>query len=224
VVASSEFPGAFQSYEKQSHPRSTSNSWWDECEGFETLLFLESIPTQSGGIRIFVVVNNTNLDGNNPFGHVRKVVKIVTHPKWNQTTLRNDLLLLLLDQPVYDIDPVPYTRYTPVVSGLDSFMILGLGLLEYEGNYPEILQAAEVDITSFEKCNDTYSGNKELEFLSGLSDLTQFCASSPGHDACQGDSGGPLVMISSLASDIQLGIVSFGYGCANKDYPGRYAE
>jgi trypsin len=168
----------------------------------------------------FAVINNTNLDGDNPFGHVRKVVETVIHPQWNSTTLRNDILLLRLNKPVHEIEPITYNRYTPVFSELDSFMILGLGLLEYDGKFPKSLQGAEVNITTFETCNDAYSENLELKFLSGLMEATQFCASSKGRDACQGDSGGPILMVSDFATDIQLGIVSFGYECANKNYPG----
>lgn len=35
----------------------------------------------------------------------------------------------------------------------------------------------------------------------------------------QGDSGGPLVV-----GDIQVGIVSWGIGCARADYPGVYTK
>lgn len=37
----------------------------------------------------------------------------------------------------------------------------------------------------------------------------------------QGDSGGPVV---SKETGIQIGIVSFGKGCARKDYPGVYVR
>ncbi|MEV4636268.1 serine protease [Actinoplanes sp. NPDC049548] len=49
------------------------------------------------------------------------------------------------------------------------------------------------------------------------------CAGKKGVDTCQGDSGGPMVR---KAGDrwVQVGIVSWGLGCARKDYPGVYTQ
>ena len=51
------------------------------------------------------------------------------------------------------------------------------------------------------------------------------CASRFGKDACQGDSGGPLILKGGDSSqDIQVGLVSWGLGCANTILPGVYAR
>jgi len=49
------------------------------------------------------------------------------------------------------------------------------------------------------------------------------CAGTPegGKDSCNGDSGGALVL---KKSGKQVGIVSWGTGCAEKEHPGVYAN
>jgi len=54
---------------------------------------------------------------------------------------------------------------------------------------------------------------------------TMVCAGDGQHDTCQGDSGGPLLVPNLAASGFVLaGIVSFGIGCADPDYPGVYTR
>jgi len=62
------------------------------------------------------------------------------------------------------------------------------------------------------KCSDMIVTNPE----------TKLCAFTSGVDSCQGDSGGPL-FITENGNFVQVGIVSYGRGCA-AEFPGVYTK
>lgn len=83
------------------------------------------------------------------------------------------------------------------------------------------LRAANVPIVNIEKCK------KEYEVISQNVTDRMICAGyeNGGKDSCQGDSGGPLVSFEEKSSKPQLiGVVSWGYGCAEPKYHGVYAR
>jgi secreted trypsin-like serine protease len=71
-----------------------------------------------------------------------------------------------------------------------------------------------VPIVSQTTCNQQYQG---------IIDERQVCAGLPagGKDSCQGDSGGPLFEKVD-GQNVQVGIVSFGNGCARANFSGVY--
>lgn len=86
----------------------------------------------------------------------------------------------------------------------------------------EILRKVDVPIVNQQLCQKLYQKvPTQLKVLPSM-----ICAGyveEGGKDSCQGDSGGPL--ITTIDSIPQLiGVVSWGYGCANPFNPGVYAR
>jgi len=102
----------------------------------------------------------------------------------------------------------------------DDLFVSGWGATQYEGGSSKLLLEVQVDFVPNSDCSASYGFSM---------DDASLCASSPGKDACQGDSGGPLVVResddgSASSNDILVGVVSYGFECANPDYPGVYAR
>jgi secreted trypsin-like serine protease len=75
------------------------------------------------------------------------------------------------------------------------------------------LQETAVPTVAIATCKERYPKDKI--------DDEQICAGleQGGHDSCQGDSGGPLVAYDRNACPFQIGVVSWGVGCAGaRDY------
>ncbi|XP_061385410.1 transmembrane protease serine 9-like [Danaus plexippus] len=158
-------------------------------------------------------------------GHVpetRTVVKMYVH-NFTLTELTNDISLLQLNRPLeytHAIRPVclPKTADNLYVGKIAT--VAGWGAVQETGKWSCTLLEAQLPILSNENCTKTkYDVTKIKEVM--------MCAGYPetAHkDACTGDSGGPLFMENSEHAYELIGIVSWGYGCARKGYPGVYTR
>merc|ERR1712106_868416 len=87
------------------------------------------------------------------------------------------------------------------------------------GFQPSVLHEVTVTTMSNPACagwNTAYSPSQILPSM--------ICASGTNKDFCQGDSGGPLVVPESTGYYTLVGVVSWGYGCAQADAPGVYSR
>lgn len=91
-----------------------------------------------------------------------------------------------------------------------------------------ILQQVQVPVISNAECKEKYTKlGRTYEDIS-FSDVV-LCAgfTEGGKDSCQGDSGGPM-MIPMKTDDkfpfYQIGINSYGIGCARPNVPGVYTN
>jgi secreted trypsin-like serine protease len=98
-------------------------------------------------------------------------------------------------------------------------------------NFPDVLHQVNLQLMTNEECENTlaqsftdlYSTTYTPDEM-GITDA-MICAYVPGggKSSCQGDSGGPL-MVNTNEGWQQIGIVSWGIGCAADGFPGAYTR
>jgi secreted trypsin-like serine protease len=174
--------------------------------------FLES-PDQ-----VAVAVSRTNLDSTEG---VRVAVRdFYIHPDYDPNIISPDVALIQLARPVRGIEPI-----TLASVGDDTFeaagtplTVIGWGNTSTTGqaSFPDELREVVVPVVGDAECDFAYHGFVTVE--------TQLCAGQKGIDSCGGDSGGPLFATTTSGDVIQVGIVSYGIGCAKQRFPGVYTE
>nr|XP_055044829.1 trypsin [Misgurnus anguillicaudatus] len=140
---------------------------------------------------------------------------LIPHPEYNRDTNNADIMLIKLQSPVYlnsFVSLIPLPRLDAVVPVGRVCRVSGWGFTTPTGGIPLTLRTVKLPIVSTSVCNSTESFN-------GLITDDMICAgySLGGKDACKGDSGGPLVCEGRV-----YGIVSWGNGCGDPEYPGVY--
>ena len=139
------------------------------------------------------------------------VAEEVPHPSFNAITLDYDYMMIRLDG-FSSAHPVELDIDLSLDAGLDA-VVMGWGTTSSGGSTSSVLLEAEVDLVSQEQCKAAY---KDAAITDRM-----ICAARDGRDTCQGDSGGPII---DKSSGKQIGIISWGYGCADQQYPGVYAN
>jgi hypothetical protein len=142
-----------------------------------------------------------------------QVAEEVPHPQYNGQTLDNDYMMIRL--ATSSNHPVVSLHSGPVNSG-DDLIVMGWGTTSSGGSVSSVLMEVEVDAKSNAECNQNYNGAITANMLCAARS-----SGSTHYDSCQGDSGGPIIMKSTGA---QVGVVSWGFGCADPQYPGVYAR
>jgi secreted trypsin-like serine protease len=132
--------------------------------------------------------------------------------------LVNDWALIKLQQPI-DVPTLAIAQDATDDKG--RFQIMGWGSSTEGGDQKRFLRKAEVPSVSDATCGRNYTGagftyDNDAMLCAGF--LTKAI------DSCQGDSGGPMVRNLGAGKFVQVGIVSFGNGCARADFPGVYTQ
>lgn len=171
----------------------------------------------TGPEQVAVAVNRTHL---NSIEGVRMAVRSIhIHPDWDPNTLSPDVGLLELARPINGVQTIQLAGPADDVfeAAGTGLTVIGWGNTETNGrpNFPDELREVVVPVVADEPCDFANKGFVIPE--------TMLCAGEKGLDSCQGDSGGPLFATSG-GTEIQMGIVSWGFGCAKNHFPGVYGE
>lgn len=161
------------------------------------------------------------------------VIKAAIHPKYDKKDGHSDIAILTLEKDI----PFTYKHILPVCLPFEDPIrsevlldyapfVAGWGRTQEGGSSSAILQMLKVPVLENKDCEDGY------KTLGKVASAKQFdegiiCAGflEGGKDACQGDSGGPLFLDSfSHHYYYQVGIVSYGIGCARAELPGVYTR
>lgn len=128
-------------------------------------------------------------------------------------------ICLPIDEPLKSRD---FTGYQPFVAGW--------GKTQEGGKSANVLQQLQLPVLANSKCISAYRTVNRL-ISEKQFDNAVLCAGylKGGRDTCQGDSGGPLMQPLQAADMVgaefyQIGIVSYGVGCARAEIPGVYTR
>ncbi|GIG67547.1 hypothetical protein Pen01_38420 [Phytomonospora endophytica] len=166
--------------------------------------------------------NNTSIgvtagvvDLQDPARITRQSTYVLQAPGYNGTG--KDWALIKLNTPITNIPLLGMA--TTGANDNGTFDIMGWGAASEGGGQQRYLLKAQVPFISDASCRAAGGS------YSGLVDAEEICAGlqQGGVDTCQGDSGGPMTK-NVNGTPVQIGIVSWGEGCARPGKPGVYSQ
>ena len=185
----------------------------------------------------FVKVNVGEHDLSDGAENAIDIQTIYMHPEYDAPSLNNDIALLEL---VETVDAPSVTLASKVITDnaaaeASEVTVIGwggrLGYAPGEGptdNFPDILHQVDLQLLNNQECRtilaNSLFGEGGDPDRAGITDV-MICAAvaGGGKGSCQGDSGGPLVLNTNEGWQ-QVGIVSWGFGCAADGFPGVYSR
>ncbi|KFM76137.1 Clotting factor B, partial [Stegodyphus mimosarum] len=163
-------------------------------------------------------------------GSLYLIDSIIIHPEYKRREHYNDIAVIRVKDSMdfsTNVRPICLPNSAEIrgkkLKGRD-VTVTGWGDVEFGGQRASILREVTVKVVDLPSCNQSYADMRGTTIPQGLT--SQFiCAGVPegGKDACQRDSGGPLMLFENGAWHI-VGVVSFGYQCAQAGYPGVYTR
>ena len=157
-----------------------------------------------------------------PGGETIVADQVIVHPLYAETGV-HDVSLFHLSQPS-TYAPIsladPATQKDLWEPG-DEARVIGYGGQFFQlPSIDEQLREVDVPVVSHDDCETG------PYIIGGIDEATEVCAGNlhGTEDSCQGDSGGPLMVRDEAGRFIQMGVVSWGLGCAVPTAYGVYAS
>jgi len=164
------------------------------------------------GIRVIAGVTDLGSDR----ALTARSVSVVRAEGFRDETRGDDWALIKLDRSL-DLPTLDLGR--SAVPDRTQVTIMGWGQTgENAVRQQRRLRYATVPVVPDATCAEAYR-RVGVDLVAG----EQICAGKRGVDTCQGDSGGPMVRKVN-GGWVQVGIVSWGLGCARAGYPGVYTR
>ncbi|NKK62256.1 trypsin-like serine protease [Rhizobium leguminosarum bv. viciae] len=157
------------------------------------------------------------------------VEEVIIHEDFDRKVFANDIALIKLSEPAKSKPAILASASDDEVEAAGHpAVVTGWGYTKADHSWddkylPTELQEVELPIVPREDCRAAY---RDSSMRMNPIDERNVCAgyAEGGKDACQGDSGGPLVAQRPDKRWIQLGIVSWGAGCAEAEHYGVYTR
>jgi Trypsin len=185
----------------------------------------------SGPTNLRVLAGVTLL--NSKEGQTHQIESITIHPQYDGKTQRYDAAVLRLETPLDTSLHPPIRPAGPGETALETpgtmLTVTGWGNMRQHvtgkknrnkrPKYSHGLREVQVPVVANDECVGDYGGKGNGQ----VSPDVMLCAGQAGLDSCSGDSGGPL-FVSTPGGYVQVGIVSWGEGCAAPYRPGVYTR
>lgn len=185
-------------------------------------------------VRLDVGVTVLNTDQGEP-RRIERLADVRVHPNYNGISHQKfDVAVIRLNNPVNTVEPIALAEPSSgnsLETPTEEAIVAGWGdttpqppLDGAPSEFPRRMQEGDPPIVSDDRCQDAYGppNDPALRVYPAL----MVCAGQgppDPEDTCQGDSGGPL-FVDAAGTNRQIGITSFGFGCAAPTYPGVYTE
>ncbi|XP_006835438.1 PREDICTED: chymase-like [Chrysochloris asiatica] len=178
----------------------TSQGYWASCGGFLIRRDFVMTAAHCAGSSITVILGAHNIRKKQDTWQILKVVKQFPHPKYNDSAVLNDIMLLKLKEKAnltLAVGTLPLPPQYCFVPPGRMCRVAGWGRTGVMEPTSDVLQEVKVRLMDPQACKHYPDFNHQ----------SQLCVGNPRkiRSAYKGDSGGPL-----LCAGVAQGIVSYG--------------